>query len=72
MKATWTIRALTAVFAALLLGSSVFAANVSNVRVANNVGACDGGCGRTVNETVLEPYPAYQPLEVCDDVCIFY
>jgi len=68
MKKRWTIGLISAVFAIGLIGSNAFAAKVDTRSSAD--GAC-ASCARTA-DTIADPYPAYQPLEVCDDVCIFY
>ena len=73
MNARWTIRVATVVMAIGLVGSTAFAAKLETVTSsAEGAGLCAASCERAITDLNVDPYPAYQPLEVCDDVCIFY
>jgi len=73
MNARWTIRLGAVLFAIGLIGSTAFAAKLDTRSTGiETAGTCGASCERTVTGVDADPYPAYQPLEVCDDVCIFY
>ena len=73
MKARLMVRLGAVVFAIGLVGSSALAAKLETVTSsAEQTGSCAAECRQTATDTLDETYPAYQPLEVCDDVCIFY
>lgn len=73
MKKRLTIRIAAVLFATGLMGSTAAAANVSitSPDLGQYVGWCDSTCHGMVTDTLEAPYPAYQPLEVCDDICYF-
>ncbi len=71
MNARWTIRIGAVVFAIGLLGSTAFAMK-TETGSGDAYQRCGITCEHAITQTLDESYPAQQPLEVCDDVCIFY
>ena len=75
MKASWTIRLAATLFGIALMAASAVAANttVASPDQGEYVGWCDTTCHDFINSTVVDTYPAAQPLETCNvEVCIFW
>ena len=71
MKRQWTIGIVSAVFAIGLVGSNAFAMKTTTETV-DRYQQCGATCAHGMTQTLDETYPSAQPLEVCDDICIFY
>jgi len=69
----WRIRLAALLLGPMLVASVSSAAYVDEGTRGDSVGSCDSACQGGADQLIDAPYPAYQPLEVCNtEVCVFY
>jgi len=69
----WRIRLAATLIGMMLVASVASAANTEQGSRGEPVGSCDSMCQGSVGQSIDAPYPAYQPLQVCNiEVCVFY